>query len=106
MNNIEKHKHICEKLNELYKRKNHDYGDSFEKSFNEWGMTMPCIRLSDKLNRLINLSKNLTKQAIVSDESVEDTLLDLANYSIMTIMAIREKTIYSKVAKGDKKDNE
>jgi hypothetical protein len=78
-----KHQNICTKLNELYKRKNKDYGDSFGKSFKEYGPTMSAIRLEDKLNRF----KALIKQdAEVKDESVIDTLMDLANYSIMTII--------------------
>ena len=41
-----RHKEICDGLNELYARKNHDY----------------------------------------TDESIRDTLLDLANYAIMTVL--------------------
>lgn len=85
MNKVEKHAQICMKLNELYARKNADYGDSFGKSFTEYGLTMACIRLEDKLNRI----KSLTKQAAqVSDESIVDTLMDLANYSIMTLVEL------------------
>lgn len=77
------HEKICKKLTELYKRKNHDYGDSFGKSFVEYGMTMPCIRLEDKLNRLKALTR---KDAEVMDETIDDTLMDLANYAIMTLV--------------------
>lgn len=88
MNKVETHKSICEALNALYERKNHDYGDSFAKSFKEYGMAMPCIRLEDKLNRL----KALTKEnARVSDESIEDTIMDLANYAIMTLVEMRRE---------------
>lgn len=83
MNKVDIHRGICEALNALYERKNHDYGDSFAKSFEEYGMAMPCIRLEDKLNRLKALTKNTAK---VSDESIEDTLMDLANYAIMTLV--------------------
>ena len=81
------HSEICEELNALYERKNHDYGDSFGKSYAEYGMAMPCIRLEDKLNRLKSLTKFGSQQVI--DESIEDTLLDLANYAIMTIVERR-----------------
>lgn len=85
MTKVEKHAQICMGLNELYARKNADYGDSFGKSFREYGLTMACIRLEDKLNRI----KALTKQeAQVSDESIVDTLMDLANYSIMTLVEL------------------
>jgi len=83
---VEVHKQICTELNGIYERKNHDYGDSFGKSYHEYGMTMPCIRLEDKLNRLKALSR---KDGLVLDESIEDTLLDLANYAIMTVIEMR-----------------
>lgn len=88
----ELHASICAELTALYERKNHDYGDSFGKSFKEYGMAMPCIRLEDKLNRLKALTRTGTQQ--VNDESVDDTLMDLANYAIMTL-------VERKVANGD-----
>lgn len=84
---VELHSRICTSLNALYERKNHDYGDSFGKSFKEYGMAMPCIRLEDKLNRLKALTRNGNQQ--VSDESIDDTLMDLANYAIMTLVERR-----------------
>lgn len=86
MNKIEIHKNICDSLNDLYKKKNQDYGDSFSKSYKEYGLTMSCIRLEDKLNRLKSLNKNGNAQ--VKDESIQDTLMDLANYAIMTILEL------------------
>lgn len=86
MNKIEKHKKICDNLNDLYKAKNQDYGDSFSKSYKEYGLTMSLIRLEDKLNRLKSLNKNGNAQ--VKDESIQDTLMDLANYSIMTLIEL------------------
>lgn len=83
----ELHSRICSDLTQLYERKNHDYGDSFGKSFAEYGMAMPCIRLEDKLNRLKALTRNGDQQ--VNDESIDDTLMDLANYAIMTLVERR-----------------
>ena len=80
------HETVCKELTELYQWKNHDYGDSFHKGYQEYGMIMPLIRLEDKLNRLKSLVKN--GKAEVKDESVRDTLLDLANYAIMTVMEL------------------
>ena len=45
---VQAHKEICEYLNNLYERKNHDYGDSFHQTFVEEGMAMARIRLGDK----------------------------------------------------------
>ena len=88
MNKIEKHLEICKKLNSLYEAKNADYGDSFGKSYKEYGLTMSLIRLEDKLNRLKSLNKS--KSAKVK-ESIEDTLADLAHYSIMTLIELEEE---------------
>lgn len=88
MNKVEKHMEICSSLNKLYEAKNADYGDSFGKSYKEYGLTVSCIRLEDKLNRLKSL--NFSKSAKVN-ESLEDTLMDLANYSIMTLIELQEE---------------
>jgi iron uptake system EfeUOB component EfeO/EfeM len=88
-NNVEQHKKIVTEMNELYERKNKDYGDSFHISFLEEGMAMARIRLSDKLNRFKTLTK--TSHQEVNDESIRDTLIDLANYAIMTVMEIDRK---------------
>lgn len=79
----ERHHRICGLLTDIYEKKNADYGDSFAKSYREYGLTMACIRLEDKLNRLKALR---TKDAMVDDETIEDTLMDLANYAIMTLI--------------------
>ncbi|NFO31450.1 DUF1599 domain-containing protein [Clostridium botulinum] len=89
MSKIQRHKSICQDLNKLYEAKNKDYGDSFGKSYQEYGLTMTCIRLEDKLNRLKSLAKGSEQQ--VKDESIQDTLMDLANYSIMTIIEISKE---------------
>lgn len=85
---VARHQAVCDELNKLYERKNHDYGDSFHKMFMEEGMGMCRIRLGDKLNRFKTLSKGQHQQ--VTDESIRDTLLDLANYAIMTVLELDE----------------
>lgn len=84
---IQIHSDICERLHELYVKKNHDYGDSFHKTFLEEGYAMTRIRLADKFERFKTLSRGEKQK--VSDESLEDTLIDLANYAIMTIVEMR-----------------
>lgn len=86
---VMRHKTICDELNSLYERKNHDYGDSFHQTFVEEGLAMTRIRLGDKFSRfktLSRLSANDAGQQRVTDESIRDTLMDLANYAIMTIL--------------------
>ena len=78
------HKEICDKLNETYEKKNNDYGDSFAKV----RAIVPdaiMVRIYDKVNRLETLLKKENKQ-LVNDESIEDTLIDLANYCIMEVI--------------------
>ena len=93
MNKVDLHFDICQELNKIYEQKNHDYGDSFHDTFLEEGMAMARIRLSDKLNRFKSLSRKCygtgQDDRLVKDESIEDTLLDLANYAIMTVMEMR-----------------
>lgn len=85
---VERHRRLCEQLNELYAKKNHDYGDSFHQTFLEEGYAMSRIRLSDKLNRFKTLSRGKAGQ--VDDESMKDTLIDLANYALMTVLEMEE----------------
>ena len=102
MNKQERHKQLCQLLNETYVKKNHDYGDSFHLSFLEEGMSMPRIRLSDKLNRFKVLSKGCSQH--VRDESIKDTLLDLANYALMTILEIEERGHEPAIPHADSRD--
>lgn len=81
---VQLHKEICTEINELYAKKNHDYGDSFHQTFVEEGMAMARIRLGDKFNRFKTLSRGNEQK--VNDESIRDTLIDLANYAIMTVL--------------------
>lgn len=89
MTKVERHLQLCKILNEVYNKKNHDYGDSFHQTFLEEGFAMARIRLTDKLNRFKALTRTNEKQKVI-DESLTDTLLDLANYALMTILEIRE----------------
>lgn len=81
---VARHAAICEEINKLYEQKNHDYGDSFHQTFVEEGMAMARIRLGDKFNRFKTLSRGGEQK--VNDESIRDTLIDLANYAIMTVL--------------------
>lgn len=94
-------KKLTDKMFDTYKRKNADYGSSFDDLFDEFGMDSVLIRLKDKFNRIKSLTKPGQKQMVV-DESVEDTLLDLANYCILTLVKLakdKEDKAREKVAK-------
>ena len=83
MNKTDKLALIFKESLETYRAKNADYGDSFSKSYQEFGLTAPIVRMSDKLERLKSLSK---ADAQVKDESIRDTLIDLGNYAFMTVL--------------------
>lgn len=83
---VEQHYTICQKLNQVYKAKNHDYGDSFGDTYKKLGIISAITRLSDKMNRLMSLA--VKHDAQVKDEKIEDTLLDMANYAIMTLIEL------------------
>ncbi len=79
----DRHAEICTVLNETFRRKNADYGNSFGETFKKLGIISAVTRITDKVYRLHTLC---VKRAQVSDESMRDTLLDLANYAIMTVI--------------------
>lgn len=94
---VESFKSITSKMAETYEKKNHDYGDSFDKSLDKFGLIESVVRMGDKMNRIESLINKLIQNPaypsvsvkdvnLVKDESIKDTLLDLANYAIMTVM--------------------
>ena len=84
---VDKHRTICSSLNRIYEKKNHDYGDSFGTSIKTLGIIAAVTRIYDKMQRLISLTKSDAKPQ-VNDESLLDTLMDMANYCIMTIIEL------------------
>lgn len=87
MTDIEAYKIVQSKLEKTYVAKNHDYGDSCHKTYQEFGMTSFLVRLCDKLNRAITLSKT---GRLVDDESLQDTLMDMANYAMMACVELEK----------------
>lgn len=82
-------KEIAEQMVALQEKKNKDYGNAFERSCEKWGIVSALTRLGDKMNRLEMLWKN--GGAEVKDEAMEDTLVDLAAYALMTVEWLRKK---------------
>ena len=87
MNGSEKHRDILLELHKTYIKKNHDYGDSFGELYRMFGPITALVRIWDKVKRLTSL---YSKKGKVKDESIKDTLYDLANYAILTIMEIEK----------------
>ena len=89
MNKLEMHKEICSELSEIYRKKNAAYGDSFGKTYRELGIISAVTRMEDKMNRIASLATGTKNE--VTDESIKDTLRDLANYSIMALIEMESE---------------
>ena len=86
---VETFSDIVKEMTELYAKKNHDYGNSFDEGCDKIGTGYPLGRLLDKMNRLIACMGKEDKMQV--NESIEDTLKDLACYSVMTLSYLRRK---------------
>lgn len=87
MDNVKQFKQIATELGELYDKKNSAYGNSFSETYKKLGIISAVTRISDKYNRLCNLSTNPNIDDL--GESLEDTLRDMASYCIMTVMELQ-----------------
>ena len=81
-------KEVTEWMNNVYERKNADYGDSFSKTFEKFGMMAVVVRLYDKVERISQISVN---EPQVKDETEKDTLLDIANYAVMALVEMSKR---------------
>ena len=81
-------KDYTNQLAEILQEKNHAYGDSFTQSVDDYGLKVIGIRLSDKYNRVKHLVNS--GELKENDESLEDTLLDMAGYSILSLKYLDE----------------
>lgn len=86
--NVRRFAELCIAMTQTYDRKNTDYGDSFSRSVQRYGKVAALTRMSDKWNRLENLM--LSNDPKVKDESITDTLIDLASYALMTVMELEK----------------
>ena len=92
---------IATVMADLYRRKNADYGNSFHDTYTKFGIVSALTRLSDKFNRICELGIQHNRQrnngAVevvspqVASEKINDTLIDLAAYSLMLIMEIEQE---------------
>lgn len=68
------------------------------------------VRMSDKVTRIYKLTKEIDNPEYADTfnmENLEDTLLDLANYSILCLVLLREskkKLLYKKILGNDKEE--
>jgi len=71
-------------VKELLLRKNHDYGDAWQKH----GLAGVFVRLSDKALRLEYLSGG--HSALVTTEKTQDTLVDIVGYGLLGLLYERQ----------------
>ena len=83
---------VLKKMALIHQAKNTDYGNSFELAAKMLGRPVVEVllsRMTDKLARACNLvSRN--GNAAVKDESLSDTLVDLANYAVLAVVALQK----------------
>lgn len=84
---VQRFREITKDMADLYAKKNADYGNSFAKSIQEFGLVAGLVRLSDKWNRVCELVKK-NGEHLVANESLKDTAIDGACYFIMLAMEI------------------
>lgn len=82
---VKEFEELTTKMLETFKKKRNDYGPSSRLTYNLFGADSMAVRMFDKLLRFANLTTKGHKQ-LVNDESVIDTLVDLANYALITVI--------------------
>lgn len=88
MNDVQRFGRIQVELCDTFKSKNADYGNSFSQLYQEFGdngIITAAVQISHKYHRFMNLAKGTPTKV---NESLRDTLLDLANYCILTVMEL------------------
>jgi transcriptional regulator with XRE-family HTH domain len=79
---------IARDIATLLEKKNHDYGDSFKRIFDEFGDLSTFIRLTDKMGRLATLLKG---EEQIKDEPIDDVYRDIAGYCILSLVVRNQK---------------
>jgi hypothetical protein len=90
---VNKHMELCKELNDTYECKNKDYGNSFGDTYKKLGIVSAITRITDKYNRLLSLCMKPEEERKVKDESIKDTLMDMANYCLMTVIELEKEEI-------------
>lgn len=107
MNDVQRFGRIQVELCDTFKSKNADYGNSFSQLYQEFGdngIITAAVQISHKYHRFMNLIKGAPAKV---NESLRDTLLDLANYCVLTVMEL-DKAMESKTgltSTSDSKDS-
>lgn len=85
MSKVDRFKQITDEMVNLYERKNSDYGNSIHDTYMKYGAVAYLVRMEDKINRVRSLTQSNNQKV---DEKIKDTLIDLANYSILMLLEL------------------
>ena len=85
MNRLGIYQTIINNLEDTYKRKNSDYGNSVGDTYEKFGDVSFLTRITDKYNRILSLADK-GQCGEVKDGALEDTILDLANYCLLWLV--------------------
>ena len=83
---VDSFKQITDEMVKLYEKKSSDYGNSTHDTYMKYGAAAYLVRMEDKINRVRSLTQNNNQKA--EDEKIHDSLVDLANYSILMLLEL------------------
>lgn len=86
MPRLDIYEYILNGLEQTYKDKNNDYGNSVADTYEKFGDISFLVRITDKYNRLLTLCNPNAPEQKVKDEKINDTILDLANYYLLWLV--------------------
>lgn len=81
---------LTKQMSDTFAKKRKDYGQTTTETYDKFGPVSMLIRMHDKMGRLDNLLGRAQENKVLN-ESIEDTLLDLANYALITILEMRKR---------------
>jgi hypothetical protein len=91
---------LLEEMKKIHDRKNSDYSKKEDPLSNfrqveEFGIPAwvgVLVRITDKYSRIVQLTNKALngEEAEVKEESIKDTLVDLANYSVIAVILFEE----------------
>ena len=96
---------LLSKMKEIHDAKNSDYSETNDSLSNfkmseRFGIPSHIgvlVRISDKYSRICQLINKGEENNSVKDETIDDTLLDLANYCLLMIILRRNNKCHSKI---------
>ena len=86
--NYDKFKDITNAMLVMYTEKNEKYGNSWEETLDEFGYLPYIVRMNEKLKRAKTI---VTFDEEGETETLEDILIDISIYSVLTLMHFKNE---------------